>query len=217
MTISDALIVELAAGGDLILQTPSEVDRWTTLSSRYQEDYELSKTNDLALLDVILQQHMVVYRAQQAVNGLVPELDEDHLPTGNIKRVTQKPAELARQQEILLSASKEIRALEAALGIDKKSRDQGGQHSLMTYIETLRDAGHEYSVHVTERTLAFEYFVNELSWRVRLNLNGDDEDKTYHDCHDSGILGWCRREIETLEQISKDFAHQKGQAWAGKL
>lgn len=215
--MSETYEVELTAGGKMLLQSPDEVDRWETLQERYKDDYRISKTNDLALLDVVLQQHIVLFRAQQQINGLVPELDEDDLPTGKTERLKLSAAEMSRQHEILLNASKEIRSLEEALGVNKKARDASGSQTLADYLDNLRSAANEYGVHITERTKAFEQFCMDLRWRVRLNEVGDDEDKAYHDCTDEGVLRWARTELGKLEEKDKLYAQQRGKLWTGRL
>lgn len=215
--------VEMLAGGDVNLLSEAEVDRWNTLAHQYIDDFGITYTNDKAMLDVILQQHIVLFRAQQAINGLVPELDDEGLPTGRMHYTKPKPSEIQREQEIIIAASKEIRAMEVSLGLDKKSRDASGQQTLESYIAALREVGHEYGVHIVERTKAFEFFVMELSWRSRLNETGDDEDKAYrlqddvHDCSDTGVLAWVRENLETLRAIDAEFAAQKGKLYTGRV
>lgn len=210
--------VELFGGGSIYLQSEGELDRWQTLSDRYVEDYRLTKTNDLAMLDVILQQHISLYRAQLGINGMEPILDASDMPTGRYRQVKLKASEAEAHQKTMMGASKEIRALEKVLGIDKASRESQGGHTVDEYLRALKQAGNEYGVHITERFKAFEMFVNELKWRVRLEETGDDEDKRYHDCTLEGIVHrFCRSELEKLEQIDRDYAQQKQKLWVGSL
>lgn len=215
--------VEMLAGGEAYLLSDAEVDRWQTLSEHYVNDFGIEYTNDKAMLDTILQQQMLVFRSQQKLNGLTPQFDEDGLPTGGMKYQELKPAERDREQAALIAATKEVRLMETALGLDKKTRDASGQQTLESFIAKLREVGHEYGIHIVERTKAFEFFVNELSWRVRINETGDDEDKAYKlqddafDCTDNGILGWTRENLETLREIDRQFAHQKGKLYTGKV
>jgi hypothetical protein len=151
--------VELPGGGVLELQDSAEVDLWVTTSARYISDYALVKQNDLVLLGAILSQNLAMFRAQRDL------ID---------------PKKASAAQNIIIKAASEIRELEKALGIDKKTREAGGQHTVSNYIATLKRAGHEKGVHIAHRIKAYEAFVMELRWRVRLLRNGDDEDRRYH-------------------------------------
>src|SRR4051812_4316288 len=75
--------VDLPSGtGKLQLRTQDEVSHWEELADKYVKEYGLSKANDLALLGAILSQHLVMYRAQQRMNGMAPETDSSGVPTG---------------------------------------------------------------------------------------------------------------------------------------
>lgn len=211
-------IVELPGGGSIHLQGEEEVDRWESLSDSYQRDYKLTKINDLTQLGTLLQQHIVMYRAQVGLSGMMQEFDEEGLPTGRwIKDEDRKPADDKRDQSAMNDASKEIREIEKAMGIDAKSRSQTGDETVRDYVTRLKQAGYDYGIHISERVLAFENFVMELRWRVRLEQNGDAEDKAYEDCTPDGILKWIRDELGALETKDRDFAHTKGKLVLGRL
>lgn len=211
-------VVELPGGGTIHLQSEEEVDRWNTLSESYQRDYKLTKINDLTQLGSLLQQHIVMYRAQVGLSGMMQEFDDESLPTGKwVKDEDRKPADDKRDQEAMNNASKEIREIEKAMGIDAKSRSQTGDETVRDYVTRLKQAGYEYGIHISERVLAFENFVMELRWRARLEQNGDAEDKAYEDCTPEGILKWVREELGALEAKDRDFAHTKGKLVLGRL
>jgi len=212
-----AFPVELYGGGEIYLQSASEMARWEALAQRYAEDYQLTKGNDLAFLDLILQQHMLAYRAQNQLNGMEPELDDDNLPTGRYRHNPPTPAVIEKAQKSMTEASKEIRALEKVLGIDRAARESQGGHTIDSYLTTLKGAANEFGVHVSNRFKAYEQFANDLRWRLRLNENGDEEDKRYHDCEMDGIMRWSREELDKLEEVDKKFANEKQKLWLGKL
>lgn len=216
-TQPEAFSVELFGGGEIFLQSAQELSRWSTLAKRYTEDYRLTKTNDLALLDLVLQQHILSFRAQNALNGMIAVLDANDLPTGRYRYDPPSKADAERSQKSMVDASKEIRALEKVLGIDRSSRESQGGHTVDEYLKALKTAGNEYGVHIVERVKKFEQFVMDMRWKVRLEENGDDEDKRYHDCTPEGIVRWAREELEKLEQVDRDYAAQKGKLWVGKL
>src|SRR5436305_10025452 len=125
--------VELPSGGKLHLQTADEVDLWNAAMKRYLEDYVLVKHNDLVTLGALLQQQLILFRCQAAINGMEPELDAQQVPTGRYRRTEIDGAELSAYQRTLTDAAKEMRALEKQLGIDKATREQGGAHTLDNY------------------------------------------------------------------------------------
>ena len=209
--------VELPAGGTLRLQSVEEVEVWEKTCERYQDAYAFSKPNDLILLGAILSQQLTLFRAQQRLNGMEPNVDASGVPTGTFKMVEVKSADMKRFQVMIQDASKEIRALEQSLGIDKKSREAGGQHTVASYIEDLKLAGSQMGVHISKRVKAYEQFAMDLRWKLRLLANGDDEDKAYHGLTEETVLQWCRDELAKLEQIDRDFAKERGRVWLGRL
>lgn len=209
--------VELPGGGELHLLSEDEVDRWNSLESRYQGDYELSKVNDLTTLGIILTQHINIYRAQRALSGIQDETDDEGLATGRTVRRVLKPAEIRGHQDTITSSSKEVRELEKALAIDKQSRERGGKDTVQDYLRALKSVGRLYGVHVLERVQAYEELAGELRWRIRLMENGDSEDRAYHDCTPEGIVKWVKEVLETLEEKDKEWAQTTGKLYVGKV
>lgn len=167
-------------------------------SERYIEDYGLSKQNDLVLLSAILTQGLTMYRAQKDLVST----DVDHM---------------AQAQNRIVKAAEEIRNLEKALGIDKKTREQGGSHTVGSYVSLLKRAAHAKGVRISERTKAYETFVMGLRWRLRLLRNGDAEDKAHHGLSEESIIVWCEDQVAALEAADKKWAHEKGAVFVGQL
>lgn len=213
----DEFVVDVPGGGTIHLQSEDEVDRWNTLSASYRRDYKLTKINDLANLGIILQQHLAIYRAQVGLSGMAQGFDEEGLPTGVWTKVELTAADRKRFNDEIGSASKDIRDTEKGMGIDAKSRSQSGDETVRDYVGRLKNFGFEYGVHVSERVIAFENFVNELRWRVRLEKNGDAEDKAYEECGAEQICEWARDELNRLEEVDKEFAKDKGKLALGKF
>jgi hypothetical protein len=180
--------VELPTGGKLHLLSAEEVKMWEDSEQSYKTDYALTKPNDLILLGAILTQQLALFRAQQRINGMEPVLDSNNVPTGEMQVVKLKPQDLATAQETVRKASKEIRDIEIALGIDKKNREAGGQQSVPQYVGLLKRAAHEYGVHISKRTLAYEAFCMALRTKLRILKNADEEDKAYEGVSEEAIL-----------------------------
>lgn len=211
------LEVELPAGGRLALQTVEEVDMWDRTAKRYTDDYALTKANDQILLGVILTQTLTMFRATQAINGMVPKLDQNKNPTGQYDRVEVKAADAAKYQGMILKAAEDIRQTEKALGIDKKTRDAGGQDSVANYLGELKIAGRQFAIHISKRTKAYEEFVMELRWRVRVLRFGDDEDRAHHGITLESVVQFAEDRMAALEQVDQDFAQQKQAVFVGRM
>lgn len=209
--------VDLPAGGRLHLQTPEEVDLWNKAMARYMDEYVFQKANDLTTLGSLLQQQIVLYRCQVAINGMEAEVDNKGVPTGRYKRVTIDGGDLAAYQKTLTEAAKEMRALEKALGIDKATREAGGQHTLENYLKVLKKAAHDRGVHVTDMVIEYQRVMKELGWKLRLLYNGDAQDRAYHGVSPKSVLDWLRDEIARLEEKDKEWANQVGKIYVGQL
>lgn len=209
--------VHLPSGGTLHLQTADEVDLWETAAQRYREDYVLQKHNDLVTLGALLQQQIILFRCQTAINGMEPELDAQNVPTGRYARTEIDGADLAAYQRTLTEAAKEMRALEKQLGIDKATREQGGAHTLDNYVRTLKRAAHDRGIHITKQVIEYQSVTKELGWKLRLLYNGDKQDRAYHNITPKTVLDWLRDETERLEQLDRDFARDKGKLYVGQL
>lgn len=210
--------VQLPAGGELVLHTQDEVDMWEQASEKYTKEYRLTKPNDLVLLGAILTHNLALFRAQQQINGMEPEFDPQGIPTGRYVKVqNQKSADRSAAQKMTIEASKEIRELEKALGIDKKTRESGGAHNIADYITNLKKAGHQLGVHIAKRMKFYEATMMEARWKIRLLRNGDPEDLKEHNLSPESLIDWLEGELKTAEEMDKKFAHEKGKVFLGKL
>lgn len=194
--MSSTFDVDLPAGGRLVLNTADEVEAWNAAAKAYIEDFGLNKAVDLTLLGALLSLNLAMYRAQQDLGD---------------------PKKAAGAQTQIGKIAEQIRELQKALGIDKKSREAGGQHTVQDYIDNLKAAAHEKGIHIAQRTKAFEALAMEARWKVRLLRNGDAEDRAYHDISEKSIIDWLERELDKLEEADKTWAKTKGKVFVGKL
>jgi hypothetical protein len=209
--------VDRPGGGKLTLIGADEVEVWERLRDKYIRDYSLSKANDLALLGAILSQHLIIFRAERRLNGMEPELDHGGVPTGRYKHEPPSNNEIQAAQKAISSGAKEIRELESSLGIDKKTREAGGQHTVGDYVTKLKKAAHQMGVHISKRLLRYEEFCMELRWKVRSLKNCDAEDRQYLDLTPEKVLEWAEKELAEIEIMDKEFAKEKGKLFLGEL
>lgn len=189
--------VKLPAGGEMDLRDADEVLMWNETMRRYLADYKLVKTNDLVQLGAILTHTLILYRSQR-----------DLASSKNI----------ATSAEQIERAAKAIRDAEKSLGLDKASRERGGQQTVADYVTRLKKAGYQYGVHISQRVEAYEALCMDARWRIRLLRNGDVEDRAYHGVQTSDqIVAWLEKELAKLEQKDREWAKEKGAIFVGKL
>jgi hypothetical protein len=209
--------VELPAGGRLFMLSADEVDLWNKSAERYVEDYHLVNTNDLHVLGAILQQQILAYRSQFLVNGMEAEVDSSGVPTGRYTVSKKSTEDMAIAQKMLTNATDQIAKLEKVLGIDKASREAGGQVSVQTYVRTLKRAAHERGIHISRRILAYEQVIQDCSWRLRVMANADPEDRAYHDLTPEKFCEWLKAEVDSLAEIERKFKAERGALYVGQL
>lgn len=209
--------VEAPAGGTLHLRGQDEVDLWEEMAESYKKDYRLVRQSELVLLGALLTQALTLYRCQQELTGLVPKTDAGGVPTGEYEEKKVSPSERGTIQKTIGEATKEIREVEKALGIDKKTREAGGSQTVASYVQTLKEAGHRMGVHIFKRTKMYEQFAMDMRWRLRLLRNGDAEDKKYHDVSPEKICVWADGVLAEIENFDKEFGKEQAKLFGGKL
>lgn len=188
--------VENPGGGTLTLGNAEEVQLWNDTAQQYIDEYGFTKVNDMVILGTILTFRLDIYRAQADMTD---------------------PKKVSAASSRILKLSGEMRELEKALGIDKKSREAGGQHTVADYISNLKRAAHEKGIHISERVRAYEGLAMEARWKIRLLRNGDTEDRRHHDISERSIVDWLEKELAKLEDRDKEWAREKGRIFVGKL
>lgn len=209
--------VEAPGGGKVLLRSEEEVSLYEEMSSAYQADYRLVRQSEKVLLGSILSQALILFRAQTEMTGLKATVDAGGVPTGDYEEVDLTGAQKTAIQRTISDATKEIREIEKSLGIDKKSRDSGGQENVSSYLTTVKRAAHRMGVHIHKRVKLYEEFAMELRWRLRLLRNGDDEDKKYHDISPEKVCIWAENILGEIEEFDKLFAKSQAKLFGGKL
>lgn len=219
MTTAQNFTLDLPGGGRLHLQSLEELDLLSTQKKHYESEYTFDKLNDRVLLGTLLTQQLALYRSQQVLSGMEPEFDKNDKPTGQMVRRTPPPkaAEMKAAQDSINTASEQIMKLERTLGIDKKTRESSGVHTLQNYLTTLKRAANQFGIHINERTKAYEAVAMEARTKLRILNNADAEDRQYHGITEKSVLQWLQDELDRLEDIDKKFSKTKGDLWRGKL
>ena len=211
------LMVDLPAGGQIPLKTQEEVDLWNESMQKYIDDYQLVQQNDLNLLGAVLIQQVILFRSQLTLSGMEYEVDASGQLTGRLIPAQLKAQQISSAQSTLIKCSDEIQKIEKSLGIDKKTREAGGQHTVQNYVLTLKGIAREYGIHLSQRVIEYERVIMDARQRLRILENADDEDRAYHHITPESICDWLRDECAKLEVIDKEFAKTKHALFLGKV
>lgn len=209
--------VELPAGGKLPLQTLDEVEVFEESRDRYLTDYKINNQSDRLAVANMLVLQIEAFRAAQRLNGMEAELDPNGVPTGRYKKVEVKAQERTAALNILIKTRDSIADTEKQLGIDKKTRDQGGQYDVSTYIGGAKEAARTYGIHLSKRYIAYVAFVKALRTQLRMLRQLDAEDLAEAQLSPESLSQWMWGELEKLEQADIKFAHEKGKLIVGKV
>lgn len=217
-TEDDAVIgqypVTLPGGGTIILGTPAEEDYLKEQISRLQAEYGFTKPNDLSRLSQLAVSELEAWRLMQRMSGRIPRYD------GNGRLCGYTEIEFSERSEIpdmLTKLQKEIRYLETALKIDRKTREGDGDGDIREYMGGLKAAAIHYGVHLSERYKAYDNFVNEMRWRLRVLENPDKDDRKYHQLEKPGdLVKWAKDELDKLHEVDKEFAANKQSLWMAR-
>jgi len=208
--------VDQPDGGQVHLQTPSEVSYYEKLRDQYQGEYEVEAPNDLARLSQLLTLELTIYRKQQRMLGAVVYYDDQ----GNMAGWEEvSSAEQAQIADSLPKLQAEVRNLEKALKLDRSTREGTGEGEIRRYMETLKGAANDYKIHLSERYTKFDEFVSELRWRLRvLRLPEEmEDDKKYHNISQETVIEFCEQQLRELEELDKEFAKNKQSLWVGQI
>jgi hypothetical protein len=199
--------VELPGGGKLPLQTIDEVEVFEESRDRYLSDYAIRNQSDRLAVSHMLILSIEAFRASQRINGMEPELDAAGVPTGRYLKAKVSGTDRAAS----------IADTEKQLGIDKKTRDQGGQYDVATYIEGAKKGAREFGVHLSKRYIAYTGFVKALRTQLRMLRQLDSEDLAEMRLSKESLLEWAWNELDKLEEIDRRFAAEKGRLIVGKV
>ena len=204
-------------GGTITMLNPEEVAYYREMRSKYEKEYAglLTKPNDINRLSQLLSFELTAHRYTQRMVGSVTQYND----AGEVVGIELVDAlEMASISQTLPKVQEEIRKLEQALKIDKRTREGSSEGDIKNYMESLKRAAIQYKVHLSERYTAFDEFVNELKWRMRVLANPDEEDRKYHGVETAEKLCvWIEGQLNDLTEIDKKFANDKQSLWTGTV
>jgi hypothetical protein len=209
--------VELPGGGKLQLATIDEVELFETSRDKYLHDYRITAQSDRLAIGNALLMHLENFRAQQRINGMEPELDPAGVPTGRYVKAKVSSQDRTAALNVLLKTSQEIREIEKSMGIDKKTRDQGGQYDVATYISAMKSGAREFGIHLSRRYKEYDRVCMEARVKLRMLENLDPEDLASENLSTDTFCDWMRGQLQVLEAADVKFAHEKGKMIVGRV
>jgi len=205
---------DLPGGGQIALTSPGEIDFFNKMKDRYIDAYAFTQPNDLTRLAQLLVCELEANRMMQRLSGHIPTFDDNGDLIG-LRTVSEEERSTILDQ--LPKLQVEIRKIESALKLDKKTREGDGGGDIRAYMESLKKAAIQHGVHLSERYVAYDNFVNEVRWRMRVLRDADKEDRKYHDVENpDALVKWMEAELEKLEEVDKEFANNKQSLWVAK-
>jgi hypothetical protein len=211
------LEVELPAGGKLHLKTIEELDVFEEARDAYLSDYSLTNQSDKLAVNTMLLLHLEAFRASQRINGMEPELDNAGVPTGRYVNAKISAQDRASALSILMKTRESIADTEKALGIDKRTRDQGGSYDVKTYIDGAKSGAREFGIHLSKRYVAYVTVFKSARTQLRMLRQLDSEDLAEMRLTPESFLKWLWDEMEKLDEVDRKFAHEKGRLIVGRV
>jgi hypothetical protein len=173
--------VKSATGTDVHLQAKSEADWYRSQREKYQSQNHFTNISDLQDLDRLLTLEVMVHRwSTWLTQGF--NYDGEHIEPHMLK-------------SNIADYSKEIRAIKAALGIDRVTRDKDKGETVGDYLTNLLRRAKEFGV---QRNKEYETAVTlmwELINRVQTYDRCDDLERRDLNLSPESILEWVRTQV----------------------
>lgn len=193
--------VQLPSGAKFLALTRDEAKLIRAKIHDYAADFELTNVSDIADVDTVIQQEMLIQRWQFWLSA---KRDYDNVPIdpGEIQKAVKDTT------SSLLSAKKQ-------LGIDKSTRDKTeGEGSTAQFIDDLLSRAKEFGVNRNEMSAKAIELAMELIHLVGLYDRSTPEERTSVTIDIDGILEWVRTVFEPeFMAIDEHFRTNKQSMW----
>lgn len=182
-----------ASGVIIEVLTEKEEQWWGDNVEKYLEQFSFENITDLADLDRLLTLELLSMRyglwmLRGGINYWGEEIPEKDVAD--------------RKNKI----DSEIRLLKKEMGMGRRSRLEGEQESVATYLQTLLRRAKEFGVHRDRQIAVAMDLFTELKKLVGLNERSDEEERAYLEVNDADIIRWIREvAIPTYDEIDNAF------------
>lgn len=196
----EGIPVQLPSGATHYTITHAEAEYLRDLAARYLEDNHFVNIADLKEIDRLITMETLVHRWQMWISKGRNYYDEDiNLKTYN---------------DMVTDASREVRQMKKALGLDKPSRDKvRGDDSIAALWENMLRRAREFGYMRNEQLVATITAFQRLKALIQFYDNTDEIERKENACELEDIFEVLRAEIAKFDKIDEDFRHTQQTLW----
>jgi hypothetical protein len=192
--------VELPSGATHYTITHSEAEYLRDLAARYLSDNHFVNIADLKEIDRLITMETLVHRWQMWISKGRNYYDEDV----NIKL----------HNDMVADASREIRQMKKALGLDKPSRDKvRGDDSVAALWDHLLRRAREFGYMRNEQLTATITAFQRIKALIQFHDNCDELERKENACELDDVIEVIRAEIAKFDRVDERFRHETQQLW----
>ena len=196
----EGIPVELPSGATHYTITHAEAEYLRDLASRYLSDNHFMNIADLKEIDRLITLETLVHRWAMWISKGRNYYDEDV----NIKV----------HSDMIQDASREIRQMKKALGLDKPSRDKvRGDDSIAALWDHLLRRAREFGYVRNEQFVACITAFERMKALIQFHDNTDEIERKENACEIEDIFEVLREEIATFDRIDEEFRHKTQTLW----
>lgn len=199
--VSEAGIpVELPSGATYYTITHAEAEYLRDRIHRYMSDNHFINVSDIQEIDRLITLETLSHRWTMWISKGRNYYDEDI----NIKQ----------HSDMVQDASREIRQMKKALGLDKPSRDKvRGDDSVAALWDHLLRRAREFGYMRNEQLIATITAFQRIKALIQFHDNCDEIERKENACELEDIFEVLREEIAKFDKVDEDFRHQKQTLW----
>lgn len=196
----DGIPVELPSGATYYTITHAEAEYLRDRISRYLSDNHFINVSDIQEIDRLITLETLVHRWTMWISKGRNYYDEDI----NVKL----------HSDMVGDASREIRQMKKALGLDKPSRDKvRGDDSVAALWDHLLRRAREFGYMRNEQYVQVITSFQRIKALVTFHDNCDEIERKENACEVDDILQALREELTKFDQIDEAFRHTAQTLW----
>lgn len=196
----DGIPVELPSGATYYTITHAEAEYLRDRIERYMSDNHFINVSDIQEIDRLITLETLVHRWTMWMSKGRNYYDEDI----NIKQ----------HSDMVQDASREIRQMKKAIGLDKPSRDKvRGDDSIGALWDHLLRRAREFGYMRNEQYVQVITSFQRIKALIQFMDNCDELERKENACEPQDVFEVLREEIKTFDQIDEAFRHTKQTLW----
>lgn len=196
----EGIPVELPSGATHYTITHAEAEYLRDLAERYLSDNHFMNIADLKEIDRLITLETLAHRWSMWISKGRNYYDEDI----NVKV----------HSDMIQDASREIRQMKKALGLDKPSRDKvRGDDSVAALWDHLLRRAREFGYMRNEQLIAVVTAFQRLKALVIFYDNCDALERKENACELEDVFEVLREEIANFDSVDERFRHEKQTLW----